>query len=194
MALPPFTPPGEPRPASADHVGPVPPAGWAVDLAWYPEEQDALDALAATRDNQRTKNLLVSLAIGVAAAAVGVLTGELTLVGFGVLVPVLSVYGDGPGRTKAVRSAWRASPALQAFREVRVSPDGVTERFPGFVGTSSWPRYSRVIETERLFILVAGDLAGTNVQLLPKRGLPAGVGPEAFGATLRAMLGQAPGS
>lgn|GEM_PF-5443043 len=184
MSVPPFPPPAEPRPAP---VPGTPPPG--ITLGWFPEEQDYLEAFRAVGRKQRTRQAVANVAVGVAVAVLGAVVDQTFLVLTGVVLTILGLYVAGPGLTQTIRRAWRGSPALQGPRQMLVSPEqGVTEWFPGYVGTSAWSRYAAVVETERVFVLTVRDLAGNHIEVIAKRGLPPGMDPAWFGDALRAWV------
>lgn len=188
MSVPPFPPPADPRPLP-ELAAPAP----GITLAWFPEEQDYVEAFRAVSGRQRRRQAVTNTAIALGTAAVGLLVDQALLVVVGIVLAVSGLYIAGPGHRELVKRAWQGSTQLQGFHQVFVSAEnGVTEWGPGCVGTSAWSRYGAVVETERVFALKVRDLAGTHIEIIAKRGLPPEVDPAWFGDALRRWIGGTP--
>ena len=163
----------------------------AFELTWVPEERDWVDAFLTVGRAQRRRLLAIAVTWSAVVAVIGFTMRDLTLLTIGVTLSCYFLYAMGPGRTRAPRSIWRRSPALQRRRKVRVSPElGVITLFAGSATVDAWSRYASVIETERMFVLVVGDILYNPIQVIAKRGLSPGVDPALLGDYLRAHIGR----
>lgn len=183
---PPLDPP-TPPPAPLRQM---PPPTVAFHLAWLPEERDWVEAFAAVSRAQLRRSLAILLAAPCLIAVLGLSSHNPTTVVMAIVMAIFFLGIFGPLRTHTVRSAVRRSPALLGYRQVQLSPEaGVTEWFPGACSMNAWWRWKAVIETERAFVLVLGDIHGNAIGVLAKRGLPPGVDPRLLGDFLRAHIG-----
>lgn len=187
LTPPPVAPPSPSTPAQPPHPT------VAFELAWFPKEQDWVEAFAAVGRARRRKAAgIIAIPAGL-LIAVGLMSGDPTSVAVGVTLLVVFAIALGPLRQHSVRTTVRRYGLFQYRRHVQVSPEAGISEWSGLsFSANAWPRYAAVIETKRAFALVIGDAPGSPIQLLAKRGLPPDVDPQLLGDFLRGWVGPGP--